>query len=561
MLVNYPKEYLKAIESGEIVANEKITKLYQRECAYMDNAPRSDKWKWHYDQSVANRHIEFIERFCAQSKGECGGKPLKLMLWQKAGLSLLYGWVDEYKMRRFREFALFIGRKNGKTELAAAMSHDMLINDGENGPEIVCAANAKDQAMLLFTEAANMRQQSAALRMVEKKRRTDIYSEFNFGTLKALSSKTDNMDGLNLSFVIQDEIHEQKNSAMYDVLFQSQAFRAQPIYMLISTNGFVREAFFDAKYSEYANIALWNEGFEDYTVLPLIYELDNREEWTDEEAWIKANPGLGTIKKIDTLRNHVEKAQRNPQFLPTVLTKDFNLPENSATGWLSYEEANNTEVVDMEYLRNSYAIGGCDLSATTDLTCATVIIRKPNDANTYVLQKYFIPESKMDATRGDTNNNLEAPYKLWSEQGWLKICEGATVNYHDVTEWFADLVREYNIRPLKISYDAALSGYWAEEMKEYGFEMEKIRQGAFTWTYPMKLLHGAFAEHKIIYQNNPMLKWCLLNTGVKTANAKGIESIMPVKGSSQKRIDGMVSLLNAWTGLYNDEEDYMRWIK
>jgi len=317
--------------------------------------------------------------------------------------------------------------------------------------------------------------------------------------------------------------------------------------------------FFDAKYDYACKVALWEDGFHDYQMLPLIHELDNREEINDEKMWEKANPALGKIKSYKSLKDFVDKAKRDPSFMPTLLTKDFNIPENSSQGMLSYEEAINEETVDIEYLKNSYAVGGCDLSATTDLTCATLLIKKPNDENIYVLQKYFLPEARVNLV--EQTNAREAPYKLWAEQGHLTICDGATVNFSQVTEWFVDMVNQYEIRPLWVAYDASLSGYWREEMEENGFDMERIRQGPFTWTYPLKRLIGLFQEKRVIYQNNPMLRWCLLNTGLKTTNKDGINSIQPVKTGSNKRIDGLVSLLNAYVGYCNHEEEYNHFVK
>ena len=213
----------------------------------------------------------------------------------------------------------------------------------------------------------------------------------------------------------------------------------------------------------------------------------------------------------------------------------------------------------MEFLEHSYAIGGCDLSATTDLTCASLLIRKPNDPKFYVLQKYFLPKSRVDAV--DSSSVTEAPYRLWAEQGWLKICDGATVDYKAVTQWFVDMVNEHDIRPLWVAYDRALAGYWQDEMTQTGFDMEKIAQGPFTWSYPMKQLGGLFDSHLIVYQNNPMLRWCLLNTGKKSTNEPGIETIQPVKASSTRRIDGMVSLLNAYTCHQSHEDEYTRYLR
>lgn len=552
MIVNWPKKYLEAIQDGKIASDKKVTAVYERECRWMDNPPPN--FPYHFDAALGQHHIDFMEHFCKQSKGNRGGQPIQFELFQLAKLQLVFGWVDKDNLRRFREVIDVRGRKCGKSTETAAVLHDMLLDDKENGPEIYCVANSRDQAGQVFQEVCNMRAQSPALKDTERKRRCDIYCSHNFGIIKVLAAKSNNLDGLNASFVCQDEWHEQPDSELYDVMKQSQSFREQPLYWMISTNGFRREAFFDDKYTFASHIAMWDDGFHDFRTLPLIYELDSRDEWTKEDCWEKANPGLGQIKSLQTLREHVEQAKRDPSFLPTLLTKDFNIFENSSTGWLTFEQAVNETVTPMSYLEHSYAIGGCDLSATTDLTCATLLIVKPKDENYYVLQKYFIPQSKIDALGGASNSDREAPYQRWAELGWLTICAGATVDYNAVTAWFVDMVKQHDIRPLRVCYDAALSGYWAPQMTEAGFNMEKIRQGPFTWTYPMKLLQGTFEEHRVIYQNNPMLRWCLLNTAVKSRNKDGIDSVMPVKSARNRRIDGMVSLLNAWVGLQNHSE-------
>ncbi|MCI8336966.1 MAG: terminase large subunit [Peptococcaceae bacterium] len=556
--MNYVKEYYEAIEAGQEVVPQKIKALYQREVQWMNNPP--DDFPFYFDEDQGERPIYFIETFCRHSKGKQARQTIRLELFQKAKLQLAFGWLEkETNKRRFHEVVDLRARKCGKSTETAGVGWYCLVGDGESGAEIYCAANKLDQAKVIFDEAVNMRTQSKALRSVTKKRQSDIYFPTTFSVMKPLAADSKTMDGLNAHFFALDEFHEARNRKVYDVLKQSQSAREQPLAWLISTNGFVRELFFDNIYDYASSVALWDDGYHDYRLLPLIYELDKREEWTNPKCWAKANPGLGVIKSIKTLAENVERAKRDPEFLATVLTKDFNIPENTADTWLSFAEAVNEESIDMEYLRNSYAIGGCDLSATTDLTCATLLIRKPNDKNFYVLQKYFLPQMRVDEV--EMKKEKEAPYKTWYEKGWLEICEGATVDYKKVTEWFVSMVKEYNIRPLWIGYDAALSGYWREEMEESGFDMEKIRQGAFTWTYPMKQLKGLFEEHKIIYDNNPMLRWCLLNTGKKTLNKDGIESIQPVKCSQSKRIDGMVSLLNAVVSYYNHEDDYLRYVK
>ena len=556
--MNWPKEYLKKIHNGEIVAGTKITKLYEREVEWINNPPKD--FPFYFDEEAGQRPIDFIERFCKHSKGRWGKLPVRLELFQKAKLQMVFGWKRrDTNKRRFRRVVDIRGRKCGKSTETAAVELYMLVADGESGAEVYCTANKRDQSALVFNEAVTMRSQSPQLRHVTKKRQGDIYCPATFSVMKPLAADSRTMDGLNAHFFSQDEWHEAKTRKIYDVMIQSQAAREQPLAWLISTNGFLREAFFDDMYQLASRVALWEEGFEDFELLPLIYELDSREEWTDPKCWAKANPGLGKIKSLEFLASTVEEAKRDSSFLPTVLTKDFNIPENSSETWLPYESAVNESIVPLEYLEKSYAIGGCDLSATTDLTCASLIIKKPGDENIYCLQKYFLPESRVNAV--ESNSQREAPYRMWAEQGWLHICEGATVDYRAVTEWFVEMVKLHDIRPLWICYDRALAGYWVEEMQGYGFDMERIAQGPYTWTYPMKRLGGLFQDHRIVYQNNPMLRWCLVNTGVKTTNRDGIQSIQPVKTGATKRIDGMVSLLNAYVGYCNHEEDYLSYVR
>ncbi len=586
--MNYVKEYLEAIRTGRETVGRKVRAVYEREVGWMTNPP--DDFPFYFDEAEGERPIEFIERFCRHSKGRWAGKPVLLELFQKAKIQLYFGWLEkETGLRRFREVDDIRGRKCGKSTETAGVELYVMIGDGEGGAEIYCVANKKDQAKLIFNEAVNMRAQSPELRAITKKRQSDIYFPFTFSTLMALAAETKTMDGLNAHMFSQDEWHEARDSQLYDVMLQSQQARDQPIAWLISTFGFVREAFFDNKYSYASKVALWEPGFQDYRMLPLIYELDSREEWDKPECWAKANPGLGRIKSLTTLADNVAKAKRDPTFLPTLLTKDFNIPENTAKAWLPYEACVNklithrcegghqfliipgegavctvcgkhAEPMQLEkFLAHSYAIGGCDLSAVRDLTCATLLVRRPGDQNFYALQHYFLPKARVDEM--EDSNTREAPYRLWAEQGHITLCEGATVDFHDVTLWFMNMVMIYDIRPLWIGYDRALSGYWVEEMAGEGFDMEKIAQGPFTWTYPMKELGGILEEHRVISNDNPMLRWCLHNTGKKTLNKDGIESIQPVKVSDTRRIDGMVSLLNAYTCYKNHEDEFLAYVR
>ncbi len=545
------ESYCTKIIDGRINACEKLKIECQR--LLDDIAHPSD---WHFDESKANKHIEFIERYCKIPSGNIGA-PFILEEFQKAQLQATFGFVDDEGLRRYNEVLIIEGRKNGKSSLLAAILIDMLCNDHEGSPQCVTAATMLDQAKLTFNAALKMVKQSPELNSHIRKRVSDLYFANNMGTIRALANNVNSLDGLDLHCAVIDELSAIKTRDTYDLLKQAMGARRQPLLFTISTNGYVRESIFDSQYAYATNVL--NGTVKNPRFLPFIYELDNPDEWTDPNCYIKANPGLGTIKSIEYLNEMVQKAKDDATFKPTVLVKDFNLPQAGTATWLPFESLVNETVVDDEFLNHSYAIGGVDLSSVRDLTCATLLIRKPNDDNVYVLQKYFIPQAKLDDMKNAQSK--EAPYELWKEQGWLSINEGAQVDYSLVTKWFVDMVKERDIRPLWVCYDRALANYFSAEMIACGFDMEPVAQGPYTWSYPMKTMGADFVDHKVIYQNNPILRWCLANTGVKALNKDGIETIQPVKLQQNRRIDGMVSLLNAWVGYVKHLDDYLPYVR
>jgi len=549
-LIEFEK-YFGAILDGKIVACDKMKRISE---ILIERYLAPDEF--HFDADIASRHTKFIETFCKVPSGNVGA-PLKLELFQKARLQAIYGFVDDNDLRQYNEALIIEGRKNGKTTETAAVEIDLLVDDKEGSPAIYNVATMLDQAKLGFNAAVKMVKQSPMLSANIRKRAADLYFDGNMGFIKALASNSNSMDGLDAHGAVIDELAAIKNRDIYDLIKQAMGARRQPLLFCITTNGYVREGIFDSQYkyaSEVLNGTIKNPRF-----LPFIYELDSVDEWDDENCWIKANPGIDTIKSRKYLREMVQKAKDDPSFKPTVLVKDFNMPQSGNSTWLNFEAIVNESTFDMEKVSHSYAIGGCDLSSVYDLTCATLIIRKPNDKTVYVLQQYFVPQRKIDESLGaDTK---QVPYKLWAEQGWLTINEGAQVDYSLVTQWFKEMVEKYDIRPLWICYDRALAGYWQSEMADYGFEMEKTAQGPWTWSQPMKELGCALTEHEVNYNNNPILRWCLANTGVKALNKDGIETIQPVKLQQHRRIDGMVSLLNAWVGYVKHYDEYMPYLR
>ena len=544
-------DYWNRIESGEEVVGDKVRRVYQK----LVNDLYDESSEYEYDSKRANHAIEFIENFCKHSKGKWGGKPIDLELWQKAFLAATFGFVHKIDgTRKYREVFLVVARKNGKSTIASGIGLYCQVADNEPGSEVYAVATKKDQAKLVWLEAKRMVKKSPVLLKRIKPLVSELISDWNDSSFKPLGSDSDTLDGLNVHCALLDEIHAWKDKNLYDVIVDGTSAREQPLMVMITTAGTVREAVYDLKYEE-AEMVLNGygdpDGYHDDRFLPIIYELDDRTEWSDASKWKKANPGLGTIKKIDQLQTKVNKAKANPMLIKNLLTKDFNVRETSLESWLSFEELNCTDTFDIEELRDCYAIGGVDLSSTTDLTCATLLVMKAGSNKVYVLQMYFMPEDVVEKRVKEDN---KVPYDLWAERGLLRLSQGNKVQYSDVTAWFLEMVNKYDIRPYWVGYDSWGSQYWIQEMKDNGFNMVEVRQGAKTLSQPMKELGADLAAKRINYNNNPITKWCLSNT---TSESDKNDNIRPIKGKNQRlRIDGAVSLLIAYTVLFNNYSDY-----
>lgn len=543
-------DYFKWIERNPKSVCKKIYKVYKELVRIMNDSES----EWEYSARKANHALEFVENYCKHSKGKLGGKPFIMELWQKALVAATFGFIHKIDgTRKYQEVMLVVARKNGKSTLAAAIGLYLQIPDNEPGAEIYACATKKDQAKIIWLEAKRMVKKSPALLKRIKPLVAEMTSEINDSFFRPLGRDSDSLDGLNVHGALLDEIHAWNDQNLYDVIVDGTTAREQPLVFITTTAGTVRECVYDLKYDEAERVVNGfedPEGYKNERFLPIVYELDSRDEWVNEEAWVKANPGLGTIKKTDQLANKVNKAKANTKLVKNLLCKDFNIRETNGETWLSFEDVNNTENFDMNLIRDSYAIGGADLSATTDLTCATLIIMKEGGDKKYVLQHYFMPEECIDRRVSED----KIPYDVWLERGLLTACQGNKVNFSDVTEWFNKMYRDYDIRPVWIGYDPWNSKYWIDEMVNTGFEMEEVRQGYKTLSQPMKELEADLKGHKINYNNNPILKWCLTNVGVKYDDN---DNVRPIKGVNQRaRIDGMVSLLIAYTILFNHYNDY-----
>lgn len=542
------EQYFTWIYDGTIIACEKM----KRASELLLNQFTSPG-EFHFDYEIARWHIMFIERFCKQPTGKLG-QPLKLELFQKARWQAVFGFVDDNNLRQYNEVLIVEGRKNGKTTECAAVETDLLLNDGEGAPEIYNVATKRDQANLGFNACWKMVKQSPSLRKHIRKRAADLYAPSNMGYIKALANETNSMDGLNAHAAVIDELAAIKNRDTYDLIKQAMGAREQPLLFCITTNGFVRNGIFDAQYA-YAKKVLYGEVHAP-RFLPLIYELDNASEWDKPELWIKANPGLGSIKKKEYLEEMVQKAKDDPSFKPTVLVKDFNIPQTAQSAWMTFEDLNNEEQIP-EGAKFRYFIGGFDAADSIDLNAAKAICRNPENDKLYIKQMYWIPQAVLDRQeeRGDRRERDSVPYSLWVSQGLMRTCPGKKVDKRVFLDWFCELRDKEDIYPLYIGYDP---WHISDELlrafeQEFGRNvMIPVRQGVLTLSQPMKDLKVDFQEKKVVYNNNPIDKWCLINTEEK----KDINgNVQPVKSDERtRRIDGTAALLDAYV-VYLDKKD------
>lgn len=559
-MIRYPDdynpilEYWEEIKSGKKAACKKLRRTYKK---LASDCLRTD-WEYRYSPARANHFIEFCENYCRHSKGRLAGQKVKLELWEKAFGAAAFGFVDRRGLRKYREVILMVAKKNGKSLLASCIGLYLQVADGEGGPEVYSVATKKDQAKIIWGEAKRMVNKSPSLKKRIQPRVAEMRSDFNDGVFKPLGADADTLDGLNVHGVLMDEVHQWKSGkALYDIMVDGTINRDQPMIVVTTTAGTVREDICDDIYDRCDRLIRGYDdpnGYQNEHMLAIIYELDRREEWMDESCWEKANPGLGTIKPIGALRNKVRDAMQNPSQVKNLVCKDFNVPETAAEAWLSFDQLNNTAVYDIGTMNLRYGIGGADLSRTTDLTAAKVIFRQSEeDPVIYVLSMYWMPEELVEKRVKEDH----IPYDIWIQKGFMRTCPGNSNHPKYVTEWFVEVQETLGLYIPWVGYDSWSAKYWVEEMAGYfgPNAMVPVIQGKKTLSGPMHQL-GADLEAKLVnYNNNPIDKWCLANTSVdKDVNG----NIQPKKTSSRtKRIDGTAALLDAFTVYLDKQEEYM----
>ena len=556
--MTYIEEYYKWICDNPDKVCNKVKTIYKRlvddlktpkEVSFLNKSTGEiETHTYIFDERVSLRPIHFIEKYCRQSKGKWNGKPLKLQLFQKAFIQALFGFIDkDSNCRKYKKAIFFVARKNGKSVLDSAIANYMLTKDNEGGAEIYSIATKKEQAKIVWEESKKMIRKSPCLAKRIRCLVGGIYYDATDSYFRALASDSNSLDGLNAHLVIADEVHAWKDKNLLDVMYDSMSARTQPILLETSTMGTVRQNVFDIEY-DYASQVI-DGTIQDETLLPIIYELDKEGEWINEDAWYKANPALGAIKSLKDLREKVERAKANPIELVNLLCKDFNIRQNGLNAWLTFDDLNNERIYTD--WKDTYCIAGVDLSSTTDLTCATLLGVKNKEIR--IKQMYWIPANMLEKKVKDDR----IPYDKWLKAGWLRLSGDSKIDYHDVSNWFLEEVRENDLRPLYVGYDSWNAQFWCDEMKSYGFNMVEVRQGMKTMSSPMKQMKADLIDKKINYNNNPILKWCLSNTIVKMDSN---ENIQPDKEKSRQRIDGAVSLIDAYCIYVDKQQEYLNYI-
>lgn len=551
--MTYLEEYYEAIKKGDVIVGYWIKKEIQNLIKDMKD-PR-----YIYDTEEAHRRIRFQQTLCLQSKAPYYMKPLKLLLWQLAWWEAVYSFkMADTGLRRFTEGLLEVARKNGKSTMFAADGNtDLFIGDG--GTSICCCSNDDRQAKLIWEEIGGMRQRLDQKKTITGQNLTEIKNRHKNITVFRLSSKTQNKDGFNITKTYLDESHdiaeENGQSEIAEAAWRGMSSQEEPLFLNCTTNGFNRDCYLDKKIA-YAKKVI-NGEIDDIHFLAFLYEQDSEQEvWQDENSWYKSNPSMQYgVKKIGKLRRDVELAKTDKATRIHLLTKDFNIPMNNAEAWLMLEDYDYpTEIYDLEEFRGAFCLGFVDLSATTDLSNAKILLMKPGDKTKYVYSHFWIPESKLSDS---DDKEAGAEYSEWARDNFVTIHEGNEIDLSKVADWFYWLYKEYKIKPYMTGYDQRFSKTFTDRMDEYNLATEMILQGKVL-SNAMKLTEAELKSKNVNYNQNPVDKWCLGNCSIEV---DGLGNIMPVKIQANKRIDGAVTLIGLYEVYRRYKQEFQQLVK
>lgn len=530
---NYILAYYQAIQEGSVIVGKWIRLFFEYIVKGLENQ------SFFFAQKKANKAIRFIESFCHHCEGR--DDLLKLELWQKAIVSVIFGVVGADGLRQFREVVVIIGRKNGKSLFAAAIIAYCVFLDGEYGAKVFCVAPKLDQADLVYSAFWQTIQKEPELAALIKRRKSDYYIESTNSSVKKLAFNAKKADGFNPHLTVCDEIASwpgDNGLKQYEVMKSALGARKQPLILSISTSGYINEGIYDELIKRSTRFLLGDS--KERRLAPFLYMIDDIDKWNDINELQKSNPNLGVSVSVDYLLEEIAVAEGSLSKKAEFLTKYCNIKQNSSQAWLSTQAVQKAEgkPLQLEDFRDTYCVGGVDLSRTTDLTACTVVIEK--SGKLYVFAKFFLPAEKLaEATARDG-----LPYASYVQRGILQLSGDNFVDYHDCFNWFRMLVEEYQIYPLKVGYDRYTAQYLVQEMKQYGFHMDDVFQG-YNLTPVIREVEGQMKDGVFNIGDNDLMKVHLLNMALKSEAESGRSKL--VKMSVNDHIDGGAALLDAMT--------------
>lgn len=533
---SYLLEYHARIESGEIIVGRELWMELER----LKEDLLTDAYI--YDTKDALLRMDFMENCVRLTKSPFYNKPMVLMLWQKAFIEAVYSFkMTDTTLRRFKKVLLLIARKNTKSETCSALGLTEFFL-GNAGSDIVCSSNDDSQASLIYDAIDTMRQLIDPDDLDTKRNQRYILNKVNNTKVFKLSDRTRNKEGRNIDVAFLDESHEMKDNVIAKSVEQSQSLKDEPLFINLTTEGFVVDGYLDEELIKGRKIINGeDDGIMAERTLPWFYTQDSESEiWQNRASWLKSNPTLGIVKKWSYLEEQIDIAKNSKADRIFVLCKDFNIKQNSAQSWLNTEDYDYKAVYNLEEFRGSIALGAVDLSETTDLTCAKVLLMRPEDNTKYIHTMYFIPESKLEES---DDSNAGAKYKEWAKAGLITITEGNDIDLTRVADWFYSLYKDCNIKLWKCGYDQKFAKEFLKRMEFYGWskasdELVMVLQNAQTLSNAIKLLEADFMHQLVNYNDNPVDKWCLKNACLKVND---LAQCLIVKVEAKKRIDGAVT--------------------
>lgn len=566
---SYIVQYYDEIKAGNIIVGHEMQLQLDKLILEIKDPIYQAVHKIKVDLEESEKHINFIQTKCKHFEAPYAGKPFILELFQKAFVEAIFA-IQIYDeelgryVRKYQDILFLVGRKNGKTPLISAICLSEWFC-GPTGLKVLCASNDDTQADLMFQAINAMREESPSLEKVTRKNLKGIFfgnpkqkkkkGKFtcqNKGNIKKLSAKTGAKEGRNIGIGAVDEVFEMEDDSTVMPIRQALSTQDEPLYFELTTEGFTNDGYLDERLRDARKVLKGEKQNERWLIW--MYTQDNEQEvWQNEQSWYKSNPGLGKIKKWSFLRRMIEESRDSTSKKAFVLAKDFNVKQNNAQAWLQKKDIeNDLPMFDMEELRGAIAIGSVDLSETGDLTNARALIYNPKTRMKYTISKYFIPQSKLEACSEEDR----AKFKQWAKEKHLYICEDNEVNQSDVVAWFVMLYKKYKIRCLYTGYDKWQAKAFVNEMKDYGFDLEKIGQG-FDLSNAMNSLEMDLKNNLLNYNQNPIDKYCLENVTAKWNSAGTKRMPIKVQGDATKKIDGAVTMLIAYETLDRYRKEYV----